>query len=105
MPGFSRKKVATEIVKRFKEQLKGNDLVARWDTDTFSVFLPHTPEKVAGIVEQRLTEIFSNPFTYGVEDTEQVNLEALLAAATCNSEDGFESFVKDAEAGIKAREL
>jgi capsular polysaccharide biosynthesis protein/GGDEF domain-containing protein len=105
LPGFSRKMVATEIVKRFKDQLKGNDLVGRWEEDTFSIFLPHTPKKASAIVEKRLAEVFSAPFTYGVEDSEQVMLDPLLASATCQDETEFDDFVKIAEASIKAEEL
>ena len=105
LPGFSRKKVATEIVRRFKEQLKGNDLVARWDEDTFVIILPHTPRKASEIVEKRLANVFIEPVTYGVEDSEQVQLEAQIASKTCENEDGFDTFVKDAEADINTGEL
>ena len=105
LPGFSRKKVATEVVRRFKSLLKGNDLVARWEDDTFVIILPHTPGKASAIVERRLTDVFIDPVRYGVEDTEQVQLEAKIASKTCENEDGFDTFVKDAETAINAGEL
>ena len=94
LPGFSRKKVAIELVRRFKEQLKGNDLVARWSEDTFAIILPHTPAKASGIVSQRLEAAFSTPFTYGVEDSEQIQLEPKVHAHTAESEDVLEEIMR-----------
>jgi GGDEF domain-containing protein len=91
LPGFSRKKVATELVRRFKDQLKGNDLVARWKDDTFAIILPHTPEKVSNIVSQRIQDVFSAAFTYGVEDSEQIQLDPKVNAQTADSEEGLEA--------------
>ena len=93
LPGFSRKKVATELVRRFKEQLKGNDLVARWSDDTFAIILPHTPQKVSSIISKRIEDIFSKPFTYGVEDSEQIQLDPKVNAQTAESEDGLEALM------------
>lgn len=93
LPGFSRKKVATELVRRFKEQLKGNDLVARWNDNTFAIILPHTPQKVSSIISKRIVEVFSKPFTYGVEDSEQIQLEPKVNAQTAESEDGLEALM------------
>ena len=93
LPGFSRKKVASELVRRFKEQLKGNDLVARWDDDTFAIILPHTPTKASTVVSKRIEEVFARPFTYGVEDSEQVTLEPQVSARTLDTENGLEEFV------------
>lgn len=101
LPGFSRKKVASEITKRLKIQLKGNDLVGRWDDSTFSVVLPHTPKKVLNIIKKKLSEVFLTPFTYGVEESEQSILEPIITAATSNNVEEFETFVQDAEAEMK----
>jgi len=91
LPGFSRKKVATELVRRFKDQLKGNDLVARWKDDTFAIILPHTPEKGSNIVSQRIQDVFSAAFTYGVEDSEQIQLDPKVDAQTADSEEELEA--------------
>lgn len=93
LPGFSRKKVATELVRRFKEQLKGNDLVARWRNDTFAIVLPHTPQKVSSIISKRIEDVFSTPFTYGVEDSEQIRLDPKVNAQTAESEEGLEALM------------
>jgi len=100
-PGFSRKKVATEIVKRLRSQLKGNDIVGRWDATTFSIALPRTPKKAMGIIEKRMVSMFEEPFTYGVEESEQIILEPLVASSTASGEEGFETFVGEAQSTLE----
>jgi capsular polysaccharide biosynthesis protein len=96
-PGFSRKKVATEIVKRLRSQLKGNDIIGRWDGTTFSIALPRTPQKTLGIIETRIKGVFDAPFAYGVEESEQIMLETLIASSTAKDEGEFEIFVEKAQ--------
>ncbi len=103
IPGFSRKKVAAEIVNRLKQHLKGNDLIGRWDTSTFCVVLPRTPKNVSSIIEKRLTGTFTEPFRYGVTDEEQVSLDPIIASDTSSSGKDFDSFVEGVETKIKNR--
>lgn len=101
LPGFSRKKITTEIVMRLKAQLKGNDLVGRWNPSTFCVVLPNTQKKVSSLIQERLTNVFEKPFTYGVEESEQVTLEPIITSTTSTNEENFETFVQDAETQMK----
>jgi capsular polysaccharide biosynthesis protein/GGDEF domain-containing protein len=101
LPGFSRKKVATEIVSRLKEHLKGNDLIGRWDASTFCIVLPRTPQKVSAIIEKRLVEVFTASIRYGVTDSEQILLEPVVSAGTSTNAKEFDVFVKDVEKNIE----
>ncbi len=96
-PSFSRKKVATEIVKRLRSQLKGNDIVGRWDGTTFSLVLPRTPQKALGIITERVVAVFEEPFTYGVEESEQIMLVPIVSATTAKDATAFENFVDEAQ--------
>ena len=101
LPAFSRRKISVELVARMKTQLKGGDLVGKWNASTFCVVLPNTPEKVSSILVNKLTGTFKNPFTYGVEDSEQTMLEPIFVSTTCDDRDEFETFIHDAELKIK----
>ena len=90
-------------MRRFKEQLKGNDLVARWDDDTFAIILPHTPAKASTVVSKRIEEVFASPFTYGVEDSEQVQLEPQVGTQTLATEGSLEEFVNNIAIQEKGR--
>jgi len=101
LPGFSRRKISLEITTRMKAQLQGDDLIGRWNASTFCAVLPTTPEKAIPIVEKKLFEIFKNPFTYGVQDSEQTLLEPISASNTATNPDEFETFVHEAEKKIE----
>lgn len=105
LPAFSRRKISVEIVARMKTQLKGGDLVGKWNASTFCVVLPNTPEKVASIPANKLVGTFKDPFVYGVEGTEHTTLEAAAATTTCNDAGDFEKFIHKAEMKIKDLEL
>ncbi len=96
-PGFSRKKVASEIVKRLRSQLKGNDIVGRWDGSTFSIVLPRTPKKAISIIRDRISGTFDEPVAYGVEESESITLEPIITSSSARDASEFESFVEDAE--------
>lgn len=96
-PGFSRKKVSSEIVKRLRSQLKGNDVVGRWDDSTFAIVLPRTPQKATSIIQKRIVSLFDTPFTYGVEESEILMLEPLITSSNAKNEEQFETFVTEAE--------
>ncbi len=104
LPGFSRRKISLEIAARMKAQLQGDDLVGRWNASTFCAVLPETPDKAIPVVQKKLLEVFKDPFTYGVEDSEQTALEPITAAATAGDSNEFETFVQETESRIKDQE-
>jgi len=100
LPAFSRRKLTSEVVARMKTQLKGGDLIGRWDDSTFCVVMKKTPQNVSALIAGKLLEIFREPFTFGVEDREQTLLEAIIASETSKHAMDFEHFVQDTVAKI-----
>jgi len=101
LPGFSKKKVSMEIVRRLKEQLKGTDLVGRWEESVFSIVLPKTPVKVCAIIGEKLINAFLVPITYGVDESEQILLDTIFTTATSSNIEEFETFLINAENELK----
>ena len=87
-----------------KGQLKGNDLVGRWDEYTFAIVLPNTPQKASTVIERRLLQIFESPITFGVEDDEQVQMNPVIATTVSNNVEDFETFVFKAEEIVRDKE-
>jgi len=104
LPNFSRKKIMTETVRQLKEQLKGNDLIGRWDELTFAVILPKTPEKVLGGIENRLLQSLKSPISYGVEDSDQAELSPISASDTSESIQDFDTFISETEKILQNKE-
>ncbi len=100
LPRFSRSKLTSEVVSRMKTQIKGSDLIGRWELSTFCVLLPNTPEKVSPIIQNKLLGVFKDPFVYGVEDTEQTALEASAATTSVSKPGEIETLIHDTEAKI-----
>jgi capsular polysaccharide biosynthesis protein len=104
LPGFSRKKIMTEASRRLKDQLKGNDLVGRWDELTIAVAMAKTPEKVVGVIENRLLQSLQSPISYGVEDADLIEPNPISAATVCETIDGFDTFISKAEESLRDKE-
>ena len=104
LPSFSRKKIMTETFRRLKGQLKGNDLIGRWDEFTFAVVLPMTPKKAVGVIEDRLLQSLQPPISYGVEDSDQVELSPISVISTSENIQDFETFISKAEETLRDEE-
>jgi capsular polysaccharide biosynthesis protein/GGDEF domain-containing protein len=103
LPKFSRKVIATKIVKRLKHQVKGADLIGRWDDSVFAIVLPRTPAKVSSIIIEKIKKELADPILYGVDNSEQLILEPVFSSSTGVSADDFETLVSKAESDIRIR--
>ena len=101
LPKFSRKEIATEIVKRLKRQVKGADLTGRWDDSVFVIVLPKTPAKVSSIVINKIKKEFTSPIYYGIEDSDKLTVEPVFSTSTSKNVDEFGSLISDAESALR----
>jgi len=56
LPQSIERRILQQTTQVLKEQLRGNDIVGRWDKSTFSVYLPSTPAKAAKSTFERIQE-------------------------------------------------
>ena len=103
MPKFSRKGITTKIVKRLKRQVKGADLIGRWDDSIFAIVLPRTPAKVSSIVVDKIKKELADPILYGIDNSEQLTLEPVFSSSTSTGPDDFETLVSKTESNIRIR--
>lgn len=97
LPGYSRKKILTEAVRRLREQVKGNDLVARWDELTIAIVLSKTPKKVVNLIENRLIQALKAPIAYGVEDADLADPAPIAVSDVSENVKDFDTFIIKAE--------
>jgi len=93
-----------QIAKILINELRGNDMVGRWDGATFSVLLPGTPAKAAVITLGRVQSMLSSPMTLADSDTIELNPTIGLAERLGNESsnvlrDNAEQALKQAVAG------
>lgn len=103
LPRLSKKKVTTKIVQRLKQQVKGADLIGRWNDSIFAIVLPRTPESASSIISDRIKNELALPILYGIDDSEQLMLEPVIRSSTCSSLEEFETLVSKTESEINIR--
>jgi diguanylate cyclase (GGDEF)-like protein len=65
--------VLRQVAKMLNSELRGNDLIGRWNNATFSVLLPGTPAKAAIVTFGRVQTLLSVPIILG--DSEMIELK------------------------------
>lgn len=89
------RKISTDL----KSQLRGNDIVCRWDSTTFGVMLPNTPTDAALRTVERLRQSLISPVTLESR-FDQIHLEP--TAGVTSSKNGFTvvDLIKQAETAL-----
>jgi len=79
IPKPLEQQVLRQIAKTLNNELRGNDMVGRWDSATFSVLLPGTSAKAAVITLGRVQTMLSGFINVG--DTEMIQLNPRIGLA------------------------
>jgi diguanylate cyclase (GGDEF)-like protein len=79
IPKPFEQQVLRQIAKTLSNELRGNDMVGRWDGATFSVLLPGTPAKGAVVTLGRVQAMLSSPMILGDSETIRLNPKIGLA--------------------------
>lgn len=79
IPKPIEQQVLRQVAKILNNELRGNDLVGRWDDATFSVLLPGTPGKAAVVTLNRVQTMLSGPILLG--DSEIIHLNPRIGVA------------------------
>lgn len=79
IPKPLEQQVLRQIAKTLSNELRGNDMVGRWDDTTFSVLLPGTSAKAAVITLGRVQTMLSGFINVG--DTEGIQLNPRIGLA------------------------
>lgn len=79
IPKPLEQQVLRQIAKTLNNELRGNDMVGRWDSATFSVLLPGTPAKAAVITLGRVQTMLSGSINVG--DSEMIKLNPRIGLA------------------------
>lgn len=93
-----------KITAVLRNQLRGNDIVARWSKANFAILLPSTPGLAATRTLERLQQVLSAPVEIGVSG-DKLNLSPCVGLSSrLQGEVDEEAFFRRAEAALeKAR--
>jgi diguanylate cyclase (GGDEF)-like protein len=92
--------VLRHVTQTLKNQLRGNDLVGRWNDTGFAVMLSETPGKAALNTMERVRNALSEPILIDVSD-EKLQLEPLIGIAEHKAGDTTGALVNNAELALE----
>lgn len=91
--------VLRQVAKMLNSELRGNDLIGRWNNATFSVLLPGTPAKAAIVTFGRVQTLLSVPIILG--DSEMIELKPRIGVAERSENETSSTLRKNAEKALE----
>jgi diguanylate cyclase (GGDEF)-like protein len=88
-----------QIAKTLSDELRGNDMVGRWDGATFSILLPGTPAKAAVVTLGRVQAMLSSPIK--LADLDMIQLDPRIGLAERLGDEPFNALRNNAEKALK----
>jgi diguanylate cyclase (GGDEF)-like protein len=82
LPVTALQKIFQEVTETLRRELRGNDVIGRWDDVSFSVLLPNTPGAAALRIFERIDQALSRPVNLVQLDL-TVNLDSCIGGAEC----------------------
>jgi hypothetical protein len=92
VPQVILQKILQGVTKTLKQDLKGNDVIGRWNETTFAILLPSTPYNAANTLIGRLREKLSEPVNIN-GGNESIRLEPYVGVARSKESEVIEDFV------------
>ncbi|MDD2922475.1 MAG: diguanylate cyclase [Anaerolineales bacterium] len=99
IPKPLEQRLLVQVAKMLNNELRGNDMVGRWDNATFSVLLSGTPGKAAVITLGRVQATLSNPIALG--DTEEIQLNPRIGLAERQGDESSSDLRENAERALR----
>jgi diguanylate cyclase (GGDEF)-like protein len=101
MPRSVEQRIMQQVTKILREQLRGNDIIGRWDRTGFVVSLPNTNGKLAQTLFNRVYEHL-NISVRAVEEDEDltIQLDPHIGITTCNGNEPIQDVINRAEDAV-----
>ncbi|MBM7843055.1 YveK family protein [Herpetosiphon giganteus] len=99
MPAPVVQRVLRHAKNVLRNELRGNDIIGRWDNTTFSILLPETPEIAATRTLDRILNALDQPVETGIDDV-VVKLTPYAGGATRRNNMAYGQLVEEAEAAL-----
>ncbi len=100
LPPLVLQRVLNHVTRTLGNELRGNDLVGRWDGITFSVLLPSTPSPAALRTLERIQRVLAEPVQLA-EDRETLSLVPLVGVAAAEGGGSARHLIQQSEAALE----
>lgn len=88
-----------QVTRTLRKELRGSDVVGRWEEATFSILLPVTPDKAAMHTLDRIRIALDQPQTL-YEGGERVQLAPVMGVAAYTSQETSQHFIERAQQAL-----
>jgi diguanylate cyclase (GGDEF)-like protein len=104
MPSGIAQQLLHEVARKLRNELRGNDIVGRWGSSTFSILLPSTPEVAAERTINRIRQALTEPIIIA-KTQEAVHLFPFVAVKVSKNQEPTQEFINRTETAlIQARQ-
>lgn len=99
LPAPVIQRVLRQVKTTLRNELRGNDIIGRWNATSFAVLLPDTPESAAARTLDRILSALSQPIDAGMDD-QTFRLTPYAGGATRQNTITYAQLTEDAEAAL-----
>jgi len=90
-----------QITDVIRKEVRGNDLIGRWDVDVFSLLLPYTNGNAAVSTLSRVQHALSQPIRYSPDVDETMSLDPKVGISELTTGDSSRSMIERAEKALE----
>jgi diguanylate cyclase (GGDEF)-like protein len=101
LPEFEKNDVMHQVTEQLRNQLRGNDIIGRWDKTTFSILLPGTPKEPAKKTLERLKTVLSQTLKFGADKEENLNFLPAYGLTTRSAEESVDDLIEATQSDLK----
>lgn len=99
LPPMLMQRLLHEVTRRLRNELRGNDIVGRWEETVFAVLLPSTPATAAERTLERIRQALSIPIILQ-QANETIRLEPYVGVVVSQSDETLQSVIDRAEMAL-----
>jgi diguanylate cyclase (GGDEF)-like protein len=89
-----------QVANTLRKELRGNDIIGRWDDITFAILLPTTPAVAANRTLKRICTPIAQPLSLKHYD-EEINLQPRLSIITSKEDETITEMIQRGENGLE----
>ena len=101
LPDFALTDILQQVTNLLRNQLRGNDIIGRWDKLSFALLLPGTPQEAAHHTINRLKKALSQSIKFGANHSESTELLPSVGLTTRTDQENVQRIISIVEAALK----
>jgi diguanylate cyclase (GGDEF)-like protein len=101
LPDFAINEILHQVTELLRNQLRGNDIIGRWDKFTFAILLPGTPKEPAKKTMERVRTVLAHSMKFGANKEESVDLLPAYGLTTRGGDESLDEMIEKSQSELK----